>query len=208
MAAMAGMLGEAWRRLRAGRPVVVVSGLPRSGTSMMMRMLAAGGMRIVTDHGRAADEDNPVGYFELEQVKDLERGVVGWVEDARGAAVKVVSPLLRHLPPRYRYRVVFMERDLDEILASQRKMMDRRESDDGADDARLIERYREHLDTVRFQLGYRPWFATLFVNYRETITDPEATARRVALFVGGTLDVRAMAAAVDPALYRNRNAGR
>ena len=199
------MLGEVWRRVRAGRPVIVVSGLPRSGTSMMMRMLAAGGMRIVSDDRRRADEDNPVGYYELERVKDLERGATDWVAGARGAAVKVVSPLLRHLPPRFRYRVIFMERDLREVLASQRKMLARRREDDGVPDEELLWRYREHLETVRFQLRFRPCFETLFLDYRSSVASPEATARRVAAFVGGDLDLDAMTAAVDPALYRKRN---
>src|SRR5437899_574640 len=105
--------------------VTIVSGLPRSGTSMMMKMLEAGGMEPLTDHVRTADEDNPKGYYEFERVKDLEKDQT-WLEDAKGRYVKVISMLLKHLPAGYTYKVIFMRRTMEEILASQRKMLVRR----------------------------------------------------------------------------------
>ncbi len=201
---MSGFLVEAWRRLRMGRPVILVSGLPRSGTSMMMRMLAAGGVPILTDGERTPDDDNPKGYFELERVKDLSQGEARWLRSARGRAVKVVSPLLPQLPATHRYRVIFMRRELTEVLASQRRMLSHRGTDDGADDATMLARFAEHLDKVTFQLRYRPQFQTLFLDYRAAIEDPRAAAEEVAAFLGGDLDVMAMANAVDPLLYRNR----
>ncbi len=205
MPAMTSILEEAWRRLRMGRPVIVVSGLPRSGTSMMMRMLAAGGVPILTDGERTPDDDNPNGYFEHERVKELAEGDDGWLRTARGHAVKIVSPLLPHLPASHRYGVIFMRRELTEVLASQRRMLSHRGADDGASDAAMLARFAEHLDKVTFQLRYRPQFQTLFLDYRAVIEDPRAAAEQVAAFLDRGLDVTAMADAVDPLLYRNRH---
>lgn len=191
--------------IRFGRPVVVVSGLPRSGTSMLMRMLEAGGIDIMTDSQREADEDNPKGYFEVERVKNLaEESDRSWLNDARGKAIKVISYLLLELPRDLRYRVVFMNRDLDEVLASQAKMLKRRGETNEASDERMIELFKSHLLRVRAHLKTAPHLTYIEVGYREVIQDPMAEARRIAAFVGGRLDVRAMAAAVDPSLYRNR----
>ncbi len=124
------------RRLRYGPPIVVVSGLPRSGTSMAMKMLEAGGLAIVTDNVRAADDDNPRGYYEDERVKDLARDANReWLRDARGKAIKIISFLLKDLPPDNNYKVLFMERDLGEVLASQQKMLDHRGEDSATEDA-------------------------------------------------------------------------
>ena len=120
-------LKEVSRRLRFGKSIIVVSGLPRSGTSMMMRMLEAGGIEIMTDDQRAADVDHPRGYFELERVKELDKGGdKSWLDGARGKAIKIISFLLRELPPDYHCKVIFMRRGIDEIIASQNKMLERR----------------------------------------------------------------------------------
>jgi hypothetical protein len=193
------------RRLRFGEPIIVVSGLPRSGTSMLMRMLDAGGVPLVVDGIRAADEDNPAGYFELEEVKELaDGGDSGWVAGARGKAVKVISMLLEHLPARSNYRVIFLERAISEVLASQRKMLVRRGESPTTGDERMAELYEIHLRKVRRMLAADPRFAVLAVAYADVIADPRGQAGRVAAFLGGGLDVERMAAAVDPALYRNR----
>ena len=126
---MAPSLRRLYRHLRYGQPIVVVSGLPRSGTSMVMKMLEAGGLAVLTDGLRTADEDNPKGYYEVERVKDLAREAdKGWLGEARGKAVKVISYLLKSLPPTFNYKVVFIRRDLEEVLASQRKMLARQRS--------------------------------------------------------------------------------
>ena len=115
------------RRLRRGRPIVVVSGLPRSGTSMAMKMIAAGGLPVVTDGLRHADASNPNGYYEFEHVKNLDKaGDLSWLAEARGKAVKIISFLITYLPEAYDYRVVFMQRDLSEVIASQNRMLDAR----------------------------------------------------------------------------------
>ena len=196
------------RRVRYGRPIVVVSGLPRSGTSMMMQMLQAGGLEIVTDHQRQPDENNPKGYFELETVKDLDKGApVVWLGDARGKAVKVVSSLVRWLPDRFDYRVIFMERDLGEVIASQNAMLRARGvAPDTSQDARVEAQYRAHVaDTLRL-LARRTNCATLVVNHADALAHPAETARQIAAFVDRPLAVDRMAAVADPSLYRNRRA--
>ena len=193
------------RRLRYGRPVVIVSGLPRSGTSMAMKMLEAGGMELVVDNIRSADEDNPKGYYEDERVKDLaETDDKVWLQGARGKVIKVVSSLLNHLPTSNSYKVVFMRRNLHEVLASQTKMLERRNEDSHTDDQDLLAMYEAHLEKVEFQLRFRPNFEALYVNYSDVVAEPAAAARRIADFVGGNLDVERMAGAVDGSLYRNR----
>jgi hypothetical protein len=192
-----------------GPPIIVVSGLPRSGTSMAMKMLEAGGMSVVTDGARSADEDNPRGYFEDERVKDLERtDDKSWVAGCRGKVLKVISFLLKDLPDEHRYQVIFMQRDLDEVLASQEKMLRRREQPaDPSDGERMSRAWRAHLAKVKLLLAERPNFEVLDVQYRDAIADPRAQAVRVARFLGRDLDVERMVGAVDPSLYRNRRAG-
>jgi len=197
------------RRLRFGRPVIIVSGLPRSGTSMAMKMLQAGGMSLVVDHVREADEDNPKGYFEDERVKDLAKMVdKTWLRNARGHVIKVVSSLLQYLPAENFYKVVFMRRNLHEVLASQAKMLDRRGESNDTDDQAMLAMYENHLEKVEFQLRFRDHFETLYVNYSDVVADPEREAARINGFFGGRLDERKMVEAVDPNLYRNRFEGR
>jgi hypothetical protein len=200
------VIGGFVRRIRYGRPIVVVSGLPRSGTSMMMRMLAAGGVTVLEDGVRTADVSNPNGYFEFEPVKELDKdGDLTWLPGARGKAVKIISLLLTWLPETYDYRVLFMHRDLDEILASQRAMLAKRgEPADGADDARMRQLYTSHLQQTERLLAGRRCFRTLHVQYRDVVTAPAAAAERVAGFLDLPLDRAAMATAVDAGLYRNR----
>jgi len=184
--------------------ITVVSGLPRSGTSMMMSMLKAGGVPILTDNQREADEDNLQGYLEYEQVKQLDRDA-SWLAEAEGKAVKIISMLLRHLPRDHEYRVIFMHRDIAEVLASQRKMMERRgEEPDGVPDETMAALYARHLAEVERWLEEQPNMKTLHVDYNETMRDPRPTARRVNRFLGGGLGQDAMARVVSPELYRQR----
>jgi hypothetical protein len=199
------------RRIRYGRPIVVVSGLPRSGTSMAMKMLDAGGLEVVTDGLRAADESNPKGYFELEAVKELDKnGDTAWLKNARGKAVKVISFLLTWLPEEHDYRVIFMQRDLDEVLASQNKMLVQRAETPGTpeEDARMRQHYEAHLAKVHRFLSGRSCFSVLRVDYRSALERPRDEAQRMNDFLGGGLDVDRMAQVGDPALYRNRNTPR
>jgi ElaB/YqjD/DUF883 family membrane-anchored ribosome-binding protein len=196
-----------FRRLRRGAPIIVVSGLPRSGTSMAMRMLEAGGLPLVTDGLRPADASNPRGYYEFEPVKDLDKpGDHAWLAGARGKGVKIISLLLTHLPERYDYQVVFMQRDLDEVLASQNQMLDSRGEAAGAADDRMRAVYQEHLTQVTRLMARRACFSTLFVNYAEVLAAPAAQAARVNAFVGGSLDAGRMASVADRSLHRHRRA--
>ena len=185
--------------------VTIVSGLPRSGTSMMMRRLDAGGMQVLTDNLRTADEDNPRGYYEFERVKQIEDDT-SWLPEAQGKVVKMIAALLKHLPPGYVYRVIFMEREMDEVLSSQRQMLIRRgEPTDRIADEQMADLFRRHVQQVRGWLQQQPDLDVIYVNYREVLAHPLKQARRVKDFLGLTLDLEAMAAAVDPSLYRQRS---
>ncbi|MCS7061099.1 MAG: sulfotransferase domain-containing protein [Anaerolineae bacterium] len=184
--------------------ITVVSGLPRSGTSLMMKMLEAGGIPPLTDNLRAPDEDNPKGYYEFERVKKLKEDYA-WLAEAKGRAVKVISALLMYLPAEYHYRVIFMRRAMAEILASQRQMLIRRgEPADAVSDAHMSALFEKHLQQVEAWLAVQPHIHVLYVNYNDLIAAPRAGAQRINEFLGGWLNVEAMAAAVDPTLHRQR----
>jgi hypothetical protein len=198
--------GQLVRRLRYGKAIVIVSGLPRSGTSMAMRMLEGGGIPILADGIRIADISNPKGYYEYERVKELDKGGdLAWLAEARGKAVKIISFLLTWLPETYDYRVIFMQRDLREVLASQNAMLAHRgEATGAADDEQMLRMYEDHLKKVARFMANRSCFSTLSVDYRDVVQNPRDAAGRINGFLGGTLDVERMAAIADPALYRNR----
>jgi hypothetical protein len=193
-------------RASRGEPLIVVSGLPRSGTSMLMKMLEAGGVAIWSDHGRGADIDNPKGYFELERIKHLEKETdKSYLREGRGKAVKAISFLIKDLPDDNDYRVIFMRRDLDEVIASQEKMIARLDQGDtSADPEALKEAYRNDIVRARLLCKKRPNFELIEVSYRAAIEDPAGACRKVNEFLGGHLDEAAMRDAIDAALYRNR----
>jgi hypothetical protein len=182
--------------------IIVVSGLPRSGTSLMMQMLDQGGVEVVTDHVRAPDTDNPRGYYEFETVKRVKQDVA-WLPATRGKAFKAVSQLLYDFPASERYRIVFMERDLDEMLRSQEKMLVRL-GRTPAPAEKMKQSYQTHLERLYAWLAEQSHFATLFVHYNDLMAMPGTQANRVNDFLDVNLDVEAMIAAVDPTLYRNR----
>ena len=183
--------------------VVVVSGLPRSGTSLMIAMLRAGGLPVLTDGARTADADNPNGYFELEAVKRLRTGHA-WLAEARGKAVKIVVPLVLQLPSGFSYRVVLMERDLDELVASQAAMLARKGVPLGLPAAKLKAIFQAQFEQARTALTAKPDCRVLTVSHAEILRDPGTTATQVTAFLERPLDVRAMAAVLDPSLYRQR----
>ena len=191
----------------ANIPVVIVSGLPRSGTSMMMKILEAGGLPILTDNLRTADEDNPKGYYEFEIVKDLPGGGdAAWLDGAGGKVVKIISFLLQHLPATHTYKVLFMRRNVDEILASQRQMLIRRGEPSDQDDAKMAETFQEHLKRVKVWLANQKNIEVLYVDYNALMKAPEAPIRAVADFLSMPLAVDKMLAVPDASLYRNRKA--
>ncbi len=182
--------------------IIIVSGLPRSGTSLMMQMLDSGGIPVLTDHVRSADTDNPRGYYEFERVKKTKQDP-SWLPEGRGRTVKMVSQLLYDLPADERYRVLFMERDLDEVLRSQEKMLMRLGRPAPPAD-QMKQAYLLHLERLHAWLRQQPHFALLRVNFRALVEQPRPQAERVRDFLGGRPDVDGMIRSVDPLLYRNR----
>ncbi len=173
---------------------------------MMMKMLEAGGLEVVVDGIREADKDNPKGYYEFERVKQLDKGDTEWVEEAQGKVVKVISALLEHLPPEYEYRVLFMNRNLDEILASQRKMLEHRGESSNISDEKLAELLAKHVAKTKAWLVVQPNFSLLDIDYNAMLTNPGPFVPQVNHFLGDGLDEEAMTAVVEPNLYRNRSA--
>lgn len=205
LTAMANPVSSFLRKLKYGDDVIVVSGLPRSGTSMMMKMLDAAALPIMTDNERAADEDNPKGYFEYARVKDLkDEADKSWVREARGQVLKVISHLLETLPDENFYRVILVRRDFDEIIASQNKMLERRGEENQAADSTVKEAYIRHLVDIRYMVRRRPNFEMIEVQFMQAMEAPRIFATDVNKFLGGNLDVESMMAVVDLELYRNR----
>jgi hypothetical protein len=196
---------NSFRKSQSRGFITVVSGLPRSGTSMMMKMLEAGGLPPLTDNLRTADDDNPKGYFEFERVKKMPNGDTTWLEDAYGKSVKVISALLEHLPPEYSYRVLFMQRKVEEILASQKQMLIRSgKPTDQVSDEQLAEMYGKHLVKVYAWLEEQPNFSVLYLDYGAMLAEPHKYAEQVNQFLDNSLDAGEMAGVVDPELYRQR----
>lgn len=186
-------------------PIYIVSGLPRSGTSMMMKMLEAGGLRILTDNIRIADDDNLQGYYEFERVKQLREGDVDWLKDAGGSVIKVISALLEHLPSGHYYKVVFMEREMMEILSSQRKMLERRgKPGKPSEDGKFAELYGKHLDKTKNWLGRQTNMEVLYIHYNEMLKNPAEYSTKVAEFLGISLDLKAMGEVPQEQFYRQR----
>jgi len=184
--------------------ITIVSGLPRSGTSMMMQVLQAGGLAVLTDNLREQDEDNPKGYYEYEPVKQTKQDP-SWVPGARGKVVKVIYSLLYDLPVGFDYRVVFMERNLDEVLASQKTML-QRSNREGANvsNEKLTEVFTGQLAKFDDWITTRNEFRILKVNYRDMITAPAPQCERINKLLDGILDLEKAVSAVDPSLYRKR----
>ena len=186
------------------QPIIVVSGLPRSGTSMMMRMLAEGGLSILTDEQRRADDDNPNGYFELEVVKQLREGDSAWLKDAHGKVVKVISSLLEFLPQENHYKIIFMERNSRETLASQKKMLDHRGQEAKLSDAEMEQQFQSHLAALKPWLVRQPNMEVLYVNYNALMAEPKPFCERITNFLDLPLDQSHMLDVPDTQLYRNR----
>ena len=192
-------------QLKAGNHeiITVVSGLPRSGTSMMMQMLRAGGLTCLTDELREADISNPKGYFEFEKVKGL-RADNSWLPEAKGKVIKIISHFLACLPSELNYKIIFMERDLDEVLASQRKMLvNQGQGEENLSDERLGQIFAQQLRQVKKMLADRQ-ISTLFLGYKDVLEDPVEVSTQLQAFLGNNLDQQAMRDVVDHNLYRQR----
>ena len=173
---------------------------------MMMSALQAGGMPLLVDHIRGADENNPKGYYEFERVKQLPKGDTVWLRTAQGKAVKIISALLEFLPEKYEYKVIFMERDLDEVLASQTRMLERngKQQDHPVAKDEIRQSYQEHLEKITDFLTEGNWLHTLYVSYNDILQQPEVEFRKVTDFLGIGLDSGKMAQIVDHHLYREK----
>jgi len=183
--------------------ITIVSGLPRSGTSMMMQMLDQGGMAVLADDKRLADENNPKGYFEFEPVKRLMQDNK-WIGEAQGKAVKVIAQLLTSLPPAYEYKVVFMQRDMDQVLRSQQVMLKKEdEIKKNIYPAVIANAFAKQLQQLESWLQTQPHIEVLNVNYQDVIENPEEQAKQIADFLEQELDIEKMISAVDPSLHRN-----
>ena len=185
--------------------ITVISGIPRSGTSLMMQMMAAGGMPILTDGLRSADTNNPRGYYELESVKSLARNPEV-VSQAEGKAVKIISWLLPNLPKDGEYRIVFMCRPLEEIVSSQNRMLERLGKEvPQTPTAEVIAAFEKHLKQIRSWLSQQANMAVLYVDYPAVLNAPEAEAARVAAFLGVKLNIAAMTSQVEQSLHREKS---
>lgn len=186
--------------------ITVVSGIPRSGTSLMMQMLAAGGMPVLTDGLRSADANNPRGYFEMESVKALGRNQ-DVIAQAEGKVVKVISSLLPSLPRQFDYRVIFMCRPLEEVVSSQNRMLERLGKEvPPTPTVTVIAAFEEHLKKIRSWLAQQTHINVLYVDYPAVLDAPEEQTRRVCAFLGRDLDTAAMIRQIERSLHREKSA--
>ncbi len=184
--------------------ITIVSGLPRSGTSMMMKILEAGGMEIVTDNIRKANEDNPLGYYEYEKVKEIKEDT-SWLEETRGKAFKMISQLLYDLPSNESYKVLFMQRNMNEILASQEKMLERRgNKKDEISDEKMGEFFNKHLSKIMEWMDERKYMDVLYINYNDILENPDEQIIILNQFLNDKLNAEKAVNAIDKSLYRNR----
>ena len=185
--------------------IIIVSGLPRSGTSMMMQMLEQGGIPVVTDNTRKPDDDNPRGYYELKKVKKIKEDAT-WLNNCHRKAFKMVSRLLYHLPPDKNYKIIFMRREMSEMLASQKAML-RRQGNSIAEhtDEEMAVAFSEHLQKIENWLARKNNMDVIYIKFSDVIADPIRYAREMNSFLGGGLVIEKMANVVDTSLYRQRN---
>ncbi len=184
--------------------IVIVSGLPRCGTSMMMSMLDRGGIEPLTDNVRTANIDNPKGYYEFERVKKLPDDT-DWVPEAKGKAVKVLAELIKHLPEGYTYKVIFMKRNLSEVIESQKKMLERRGEDpDDISNEELRDMFKKYLKVLEGEIEEHSDMEVIYVSYNDMIETPELEVERINGFLSGGLDIDEMLSVIDKDLYRNR----
>lgn len=169
-----------------------------------MRMLAEGGIPVITDELRRPDSDNPKGYFEFETVRQMAEGNVEWLANSEGKAVKVISALLEYLPPNYSYKIIFLERDVHEILASQRKMLMNRNEKEMGDETEIEAQIQKHLLAMKPWLVRQPNIEVLYVNYNSLMTKPEPLCEQITEFLDLPLNQTRMLAVPDKQLYRNR----
>ncbi len=191
---------------KSGKTFVLVSGLPRSGTSLMMQMLEAGGLAAMTDKLRTPDVDNPRGYYEWEAIKQIAKKPELLDDPAvEGRAIKCISMLLPALPAKHQYKVIFMLRPIAEVVASQRAMTARLGTKGAALDPAQLERgLRAHREEMRKWAATMPHIEWLEIQYPELVHAPARAIAQLVGFLGPERlpNEKAMAAAIDPALHR------
>lgn len=192
--------------MQMSESLIIVTGLPRSGTSMMMKMLQSGGMEVVTDNIRKADEDNPEGYYEFEKVKKI-REDASWLDGVDGKVVKMASMLLYDLPSDKKYKLIFMKRNLEEILLSQRKMLQRKGAEDNIDDEEMRRLFSKHLEEIEAWLSGQQNVEVLYVDYNDMLRKPQENVWILNGFLDNIPDTDRMIKVVDNSLYRNRKTG-
>ena len=186
--------------------ITIVSGLPRSGTSMMMQMLNAGGLNILTDHVRAKDNNNPKGYLEYQKVKNLAKDN-SWLNEGQNKVIKVIAPLLQYLPSSYQYKVIFMERDMEEIIQSQQIMLGKTAAVESKTyPTTLADTFIKQLEKTRSWIQNHPQFEVIYVSYKDVVSNPEEISENLSMFLDADLNINAMIRSVDPLLYRNKKA--
>jgi predicted AlkP superfamily phosphohydrolase/phosphomutase/tetratricopeptide (TPR) repeat protein len=184
--------------------ITIVSGLPRSGTSMMMQMLGAGGLEILTDYARESDNNNPRGYWEYNKVKNLASDN-SWIHEGQGKVIKIIAFLLQYLPADYRYKVIFMEREMQEVIQSQQIMLGRKvDVEKKVYPLALAETFAKQLEKTRSWINNHPQFDVLNINYETAINQPMDVAESLSSFLEVDLDIESMIRSVDPSLYRNK----
>ena len=186
--------------------IIIVSGLPRSGTSLMMMLLEAGGIPILTDNLRTSDVDNPKGYYEFEPVKSMPKGNNQWLSQATGKAVKVISSLLKFLPPDHCYKIILMRRRIDEIMASQARMIrNRQENSDRISDAEMSMLFEKHLHDISAWLKRQDYIEHIEISYNEILRAPETAHSVLSSFLDHALDTDQMISMIDRSLYRQKS---
>ncbi len=185
--------------------IVIVSGLPRSGTSLMMHILKAAGFPLLTDGQRPPDVHNPQGYFEFAAAKSLANNNVSWLAAAQGKAVKIISYLLPYLPSSYPYRILFMNRDLHEVIRSQNKMLAEANKPLGKlSITQLEERFAKHLQEMHSWLRQQANIDFIDINYHKLVNEPREELERIWRFLSLNTSWEGALSVVDPALYRTR----
>lgn len=180
--------------------IIIVSGLPRSGTSMMMQMLSSGGLETLTDDVRLQDINNPKGYFEYEKVKSLAQDA-SWLHVAQGKVVKIIAQLIPFLPNEFNYKIIMMHRDINEILVSQQKMLGK---DTTIIPFALGDIFTKQLQQTELFISNQPTMEAISIQYKEAINSPIEQVNKIASFLNRDLNLNEMMASIDKNLYRNK----
>ena len=184
--------------------ITIVSGLPRSGTSLMMQILKAGGLELLADNIREADDNNPKGYYELEKVKSLMKDN-SWLADAEGKVIKVIAQLIPFLHEDFEYRIIFMERNINEVVNSQNRMIDKLGGNRSTvNDEILKKTFLSQLEKVKAAIKVKG-YKTVFINYNSLIESSGQELNLLNTELGLDIDIKNASQQIDKSLYRSRD---